>query len=88
MAVGSIIVGFRCCQLFGFSIWILKYDNFQNNLNLYSWLLRYAPRFHGKNPEKIPKKISNIISKKKSKKKIKKKFPKNQKTFMPKLLRM
>jgi hypothetical protein len=48
------------------------------------WLLRYAPRFHRKK------------SKKKSPKKFQKKFPKkisiffskNQKTFMPKLLRM
>jgi hypothetical protein len=41
-------------------------------------MLRYAPRFHGKNPKKIPKKNSNIIFKKKSKKKNPKNFPKKK----------
>jgi hypothetical protein len=43
-------------------------------------MLRYAPRFHGKNPKKIPKKFSNIIftkiSPKNPKKNSKKIFPK------------
>jgi hypothetical protein len=41
-------------------------------------MLRYAPRFHGKNPKKIPKKNSNIIFKNKSKKKIQKIFQKKK----------
>jgi hypothetical protein len=39
-------------------------------------MLRYAPRFHGKNPKNFPKKFSNIIFKKNSPKNPKKKFPK------------
>jgi hypothetical protein len=59
------------------------------------WLLRYAPRFHGKKfKKKIPQKITNIISqknfqkkfpKKISKKNFQKKFPKKISNFFFKL---
>jgi hypothetical protein len=51
-------------------------------------MLRYAPRFHGKNPKNFPKKFQKKKSKKKILKKNFKKNSQNQKTFMPKLLRM
>jgi hypothetical protein len=38
--------------------------NKRAELKLTRRMLRYAPRFYGKNPKKIPKKISNIIFKK------------------------
>jgi hypothetical protein len=53
-------------------------------------LLRYDPRFHKKkNPKKIhPKTISQKSSKQQFQKQIPKNISKNQKTFMPKLIRM
>jgi hypothetical protein len=52
-------------------------------------MLRYAPRFHGKNPKKFPKNVLNIIFKKKPNKISKKKIPKKKfQFFFPKIQKL